>query len=149
MTFLKGNKPWNMGKKTPLKIRNKMSLSLKGLNSKENHPQWKGGRGTDKSYLRQYGIEKNKKLRLATLEALGGICVRCGFNDKRALQIDHINGGGSKERKERPYSGQFNKVVLKSFLKGENKYQLLCANCNWIKRCDNKEARGRIASFYK
>ena len=25
----------------------------------------------------------------------------------------------------------------------ENKYQLLCANCNWIKRHENKESIGR------
>lgn len=80
------------------------------------------------------------KLRNITLEALGGKCVRCGFNDPRALQIDHINGGGSKERKKiKPSASGFNKIVLKSFLAGENKYQLLCANCNWIKRVENKE----------
>lgn len=80
-----------------------------------------------------------KKERNATVEALGGKCIQCGFDDKRALQIDHIDGGGSKERKERNFKGSFNKHVLQSFLKGENKYQLLCANCNWIKRSVNNE----------
>ena len=91
-----------------------------------------------------YQIEYIRKIRNKTLEALGNKCVRCGFNDYRALQIDHINGGGSKERKERLFGGKFHSHVIQSFMKGENKYQLLCANCNWIKRFENKEVRGRL-----
>lgn len=91
---------------------------------------------TQREYLR--------KLRNNVIDKLGGKCATCGFYDKRALQIDHVNGGGSKERKERKYKGSFHAHVLKSFLAKENKYQLLCANCNWIKRFENKEAKGRI-----
>lgn len=94
-----------------------------------------------KDEKRIYQKEYLRKTRNATLEALGGTCVICGFSDKRALQIDHINGGGDKERKEKGFNGEFHRHVLKSFMKGENKYQLLCANCNWIKRIDNKEHR--------
>lgn len=40
-------------------------------------------------------------------------------------------------------SGSFKKGhrvnLIESFLKQENKYQLLCANCNWIKREENNE----------
>ena len=99
---------------------------------------WRGGRAKDyqKTYL--------QKLRKSTIEALGGKCVRCGFTDRRALQIDHINGGGSKERKEKGFNMEFHKHVLQSFLKKENKYQILCANCNWIKRFEQKEV-GKIS----
>lgn len=97
------------------------------------HPAWKGGLCTfnQKQYL--------KNIRKSAIEILGGKCVICGFNDYRALQIDHINGGGSKERKERLYKGNFHQNVINSFINKENKYQLLCANCNWIKRYVNKE----------
>lgn len=91
-----------------------------------------------------YQKEYLRKSRNAVLEALGGKCVICGFSDKRALQIDHINGGGSKERKKMSFGMQFHRYVLSSFIKGENKYQLLCANCNWIKRVENNEAKGRF-----
>lgn len=85
---------------------------------------------------RQY----RKRLKDAVFEALGGCCIQCGFDDERALQIDHINGGGSKERKDPGFSRtNHNRRVLQSFLAGENKYQLLCANCNWIKRYENNE----------
>ena len=73
--------------------------------------------------------ESYNKKRLEVILALGNICCRCGFSDIRALQIDHINGGGSKERKTK--SG---KSYLYHVLKDLSKYQLLCANCNWIKR---------------
>ncbi len=57
----------------------------------------------------------------------------------RALQFDHINGGGHRERKN--LTKQVSKVVMESFLKNENKYQLLCANCNWIKKSENNETK--------
>lgn len=85
------------------------------------------------------GKEYCRKVRLLAIEVLGSRCVRCDFGDTRALQIDHINGGGSKERKERNYKGNFHNHVVRSFLNRENKYQLLCANCNWIKRSENDE----------
>jgi hypothetical protein len=83
--------------------------------------------------------EYYRRLRNSVIETLGGKCIECGFSDKRALQIDHIKGGGSMERKTKKFSGQFHKQVIESFLKGEEKYQLLCANCNWIKRFKNCE----------
>jgi hypothetical protein len=58
------------------------------------------------------------------------------------LQIDHINGGGSQERKTRTRWEW--EIIINSFEKGENKYQLLCANCNWIKRYEQKEVRTRL-----
>ena|SRR3990167_2062193 len=72
---------------------------------------------------------------------LGDECNQCGFQDKRALQIDHINGGGIKERLTLN-TKDFHRKVLKSIHSKENKYQLLCANCNWIKRFNNKEWGG-------
>lgn len=107
---------------------------------------WKGGVSKDKEYVRNLNRNARRRLRDKTIDILGGKCVRCGFSDKRALQIDHINGGGSKERKERTYKKQFHQVVIDSFIANEGKYQLLCANCNWIKRFEKNEHR--IAGIY-
>ena len=79
------------------------------------------------------------KLRETVLLALGNKCCLCGFSDTRTLQIDHINGGGVKEKKE--ITSTYYIHVLKEFESGSKKYQLLCANCNWIKRVINKEVR--------
>ena len=85
--------------------------------------------------------ETNKRYRLAIIALLGGKCSRCGYDtDYRALQVDHVNGGGTKER---AIFGTNSKLLFerisKSLLNKELKYQLLCANCNWIKRYDNGE----------
>lgn len=77
------------------------------------------------------------RIRVAVLNVLGGECIKCGFTDPRALQVDHINGSGHKDRKA--IKGVFYTTVIQSVLNKEVKYQLLCANCNWIKRYENKE----------
>ncbi len=79
-----------------------------------------------------------KRLRLAAFQKLGGKCIRCGFSDNKALQLDHINGGGTQSGKSISWS-----IRYKSVLSGSLDYQLLCANCNWIKRADMNEATGR------
>ena len=81
--------------------------------------------------------EYNKRIRTATLDLLGGKCFRCGFSDIRALQIDHVNGGGTKEKKA--ITTNFMKFILDKILQGSTEYQILCANCNWIKRDENNE----------
>lgn len=68
---------------------------------------------------------------------MGGKCCVCGFSDFRALQIDHIAGFGGRDR--RSITRCYCNVVQESFLNKENKYQLLCANCNWIKKWENNE----------
>ena len=85
------------------------------------------------------GKIRREKRRTECLDLMGNKCLRCGFSDKRALQIDHINGGGSKERKILKHGEVFIKKVISSLIKKTNEYQLLCANCNWIKRFENNE----------
>lgn len=83
--------------------------------------------------------ERIRGHRLQAIVVLGGICVRCGFSDVRALQIDHIDGNGYGQHggmhgKGRP------RAVYARIAKGDREgFQLLCANCNWIKRAENRE----------
>lgn len=85
----------------------------------------------DPDYTTKWRQERRRKV----LAILGDVCVRCGFSDERALQIDHVHGNGSKE-----YGGGKGRVPMQRILRGETEdYQLLCANCNWIKRAENKE----------
>lgn len=75
-------------------------------------------------------------------EALGGKCLHCGFADARALQIDHVAGGGAKELRagrRKGSIGTYYKRVLVAAEQGTGEFQLLCANCNWIKRHENDE----------
>lgn len=98
-------------------------------------------------YARQYAKLPNikekyrrSKARLAVINLLGAECVKCGYRDLRALQLDHINGGGAKENKDRRSSSYYRQILLnpkEAFLK----YQILCANCNWVKRYENQESK--------
>jgi hypothetical protein len=85
------------------------------------------------------GPEKspNAIIRLCIMEELGNKCCKCGFSDARALQIDHIHGGGTQMKRRlrlntphRYYRYLYHLPI--SDLKKD--YQVLCANCNWIKR---------------
>ena len=80
-----------------------------------------------KSYL----LNKRKEL----VKKLGGKCVKCGIGDIRVLQVDHINGGGNKERISFTPTQRRNMIMKDD----GSKYQLLCANCNWIKGYEKNE----------
>jgi hypothetical protein len=89
-----------------------------------------------------------KKNRARALDLRG--CVRCDFTDPRALQVDHVNDDGAEHRrslsdgpfeKGKPQSGAFmyryyNDILLNA---DSGKFQLLCANCNTIKRAEHVE----------
>jgi hypothetical protein len=90
-----------------------------------------------KEKYRENNKRYHHRIRMSVIGILGGKCSRCGFEDWRALQIDHINGGGSKEKIA--CTVHYQSMVIKSAMNGENKYQLLCANCNWIKGYENNE----------
>ena len=83
-----------------------------------------------------------QKVRTEILDLLGRACVCCGFDDLRALQIDHVNGGGGRDRKVG--SATYYARILKSIQEGSDEFQILCANCNAIKKYDNKEHNPRV-----
>jgi len=89
--------------------------------------------------------EWRRQIRKEVLALLGGKCRKCGWTDARALQIDHVKGGGIYDsNKSRTVPGMVYLARVKRHIKrGGKKYQLLCANCNWIKRHEQKEHGGR------
>jgi hypothetical protein len=66
----------------------------------------------------------------------GTLKCKCGFSDIRALTIDHINGGGSKERKNFRGEQFLRKIIKEGF---PSIYQVLCMNCQFIKAHEKKE----------
>ena len=72
-------------------------------------------------------------IRRQVIAKLGGKCVSCGFTDWRAFHIDHIKHIGAKNRENWL-------VQSKRILSGDTtNYQLLCSNCNAIKKHENRE----------
>ena len=90
--------------------------------------------------IRDLARIRNAKLKKQVMDKLGSVCVRCGFTDIRALQVDHISGGGVHEYRNNP-SGP--RGIYRKILSDSTGYQLLCANCNWIKREENHEGMGK------
>ncbi len=77
---------------------------------------------------------------------LGGAkCKYCGYDkDPRALQLDHINGDGSIDRKRFHSSAVRYWMEYKDNLEElKKKFQVLCANCNAIKKFENNEVAYR------
>lgn len=84
------------------------------------------------------------KLRMKVFEKYGFKCVRCGYDrDLRALCIDHVHGHGNKEHREIGMNKFLNKVLTDN----EGNYQILCANCNIIKKYENHEYYKKIRQY--
>lgn len=92
----------------------------------------------------QEGITHSGELRRLQrrriLGEMGGKCVECGMPDIRCLQIDHVHGGGNQHRKTANTETKRYTAVRAN----PGAYQLLCANCNAIKRDKMGEARGPL-----
>lgn len=81
--------------------------------------------------------------RAKVVMTLGAECRGCRIKDSRVLQIDHIHGNGTQDRNDRGFSGSgYNYRFFMKVLEDPDffrKYQVLCANCNWIKKSENNE----------
>ena len=91
----------------------------------------------NKEKAKEYKAKHMGELRREVLEHFGGKCRICGFDDPRALHIDHINGGATVERRRIRY----NRIkYYKDIISGQRSdLQLLCANCNCIKNLERRE----------
>lgn len=103
----------------------------------KNRERCKKYRNKNPQKLNQYQRNYIVKLKMKVFEKLGNKCVRCGITDIRVLQIDHVHGHGNKDRigLNRSQFYYYRKVLADT----EGNYQILCANCNWIKKYENKE----------
>ncbi len=69
-------------------------------------------------------------------------CSKCGISDIRVLSIDHIKGKGNKHRKEVGCGANlYNWIIKNNFPDG---FQVLCMNCQFIKRHENNEWSKKI-----
>jgi hypothetical protein len=72
-----------------------------------------------------------KRVRKEVLQAYGGACACCGTDYAAHLTLDHIDGGGTADRKENSSSYAVERRLRREgFPPG---YQILCWNCNWAK----------------
>jgi len=97
-------------------------------------------RKCDLKFKRKFGVGRKQYARISLIGMLGGECSTCGFRDVRALQLDHIDGSGAADRRRFKNIGvTYYHYYLKNIEEAHQKLQVLCANCNWIKRDINNE----------
>jgi len=107
--------------------------TLLSLTIKKYHQSKKG-----KEALARAQLKYIKKQRVELVIFLGKVCVDCGFSDMRALQLDHKNNDGNKDRKKFG-NAEWWRFYNKNRKLAKEKLQVLCANCNWIKRCKKND----------
>lgn len=90
-----------------------------------------------KEACRAYYVNVKRERRRKVIDALGGKCVICGFADWRGLQVDHVHDGGTVHRKSFTNLWEYYKHIEQNTDSGD--YQVLCANCNQIKRYEKEE----------
>jgi hypothetical protein len=96
--------------------------------------EFKDKRNLREKRLREYWREE-------LINVLGGfICKECGYKiSKIPLQIDHIKGNGRRERRKNSDTSRYYKMYAVKPELARKTLQVLCANCNQIKKFENKE----------
>jgi hypothetical protein len=89
---------------------------------------------------KKYNRLDHQKRKIAVLNHYSqgtNTCAFCGISDIRVLSIDHVEGCNKEQREKCGHGGHFYWWLIKNnYPIG---YQVLCMNCQWIKRHTRKE----------
>ena len=127
------------------KNKERIKLRTKSYQSrnKERH-----NRSSNEFYYRNktYYFDKSHNIYTRNKEKLfiilgGKKCVQCGYDNPLGLQIDHIFSDGAHDRRTIGTSRELIIYYVKHPELAINKLQILCANCNQIKRHTHDEFR--------
>ena len=87
-----------------------------------------------------YNRKRSQQIKLEVFKYYSGLtipkCCKCGYDDIRALSIDHIDGGGAEHRRKLTHKNFYNWLIKNNYPKG---FQVLCMNCQFIKKWENEE----------
>ncbi len=103
-------------------------------------------------YRQKPGYKEHKRELLLALKSKAlthygeGVCacIQCGFDNVKALSIDHIDGRDNVEHSVKRLNGlgMYYWLKKKGYPSG---YQTLCMNCQFIKREDTREFSNQYA----
>jgi hypothetical protein len=105
----------------------------------KNYKYYEANKERILSHNKEYSAKHLPELKIKVLTHYGNgkcACIKCGFDDIRALTIDHVNGGGSKHRRDNNITHFYTWLIKNNYPSG---YVTLCINCNFIKRTTNRE----------
>lgn len=107
------------------------------------------GEYAKKWYKTQTCVESRKRynnrareLRIRVLKHLSGDppkCEWCPVTDPRVLCIDHLHNNGHAERQRMANSTIYRKILKMPLAQAREQYQVLCRNCNWLRRMNQWE----------
>jgi hypothetical protein len=86
--------------------------------------------------------ERKQEIRKKLQAELGGKCVKCGIDDYRLLDFDHID----PKTKTMHISRKLN-LPFETLLEEAKKCQLLCANCHRIKTIETRQFDPRSRKY--
>lgn len=85
--------------------------------------------------FRQQGLNYAQATRERLFLMYGKTCAICGFDDLRALTLDHIHGDGNEERRQVGEKGVY-RLALQEY--APHRYRILCMNCQFIEYKESK-----------
>jgi hypothetical protein len=87
-------------------------------------------------------LERIRARRKKVIENYGNACQCCGESIYEFLTIDHVNGGGTKERETFGVTSLISKIIRENY---PDDYRVLCYNCN----CSQAYSKDRICPHNK
>jgi hypothetical protein len=89
---------------------------------------------------RESRAKSHRRIREESFAGYGGKCQCCGEERFEFLALDHVNGGGRKEREKLSTRQISQKVIANNF---PPEYRVLCHNCNsaigWYGYCPHNK----------
>lgn len=88
----------------------------------------------NKDKIRSYRKKRRNKIKQKVIDLYGGQCSCCGETIIQFLTMDHIEGGGSRDRRKSKNHIDIWRSMVKEYhedsINAKKKYRVLCFNCN-------------------
>jgi hypothetical protein len=114
--------------------------TMRERDPKKRHSYWIRYSTQNRERVTDIARKSRLKLKREVLSHYSGgkvTCARCGYSDIRSLGLDHINGDGAVYRRRGlAGNGLYQWLKKEGFPSG---LQVLCMNCDWVKRTENGE----------
>lgn len=112
------------------KIRRRKSYIRNRENRIESTKKYRAKEGNYRKHL-DYQKHYRNKTREKFFEIYGDKCACCGELGKVFLTLDHINGGGCKERRINSAMSTYRRAIKNI---DHTEFRTLCMNCNYATR---------------
>ena len=134
-------------------LRNKREYYAKNRERLKEYQRQRRQQPEHKERQQKYTREWKDRTFKKILEHYGKVCACCGESNQKFLTVDHINGGGTRQRKtHRTDTGTQASWYLRGWIVKNDfpdGFQILCINCNWGRAqnngvCPHKEKQNAL-----